>query len=178
MLTEADWDRLYVVVSVIWPLTRESAHEPARQILHEARAAGNQTWSCPRRHDAGAGPDPDGPHRRRPHLAPLVFDKAQGREFAEDIYSLSTQRDLMSQVIRRRWSLPRPALVNRRGWGMPHPRRRVLPALVLLGLAMRQPCVCRAAIAVALDLDDGEWCSRRSSMAAVSTASPAKVWSS
>jgi len=25
-------------------------------------------------------------------LAPLVFDKAQGREFAEDIYSLSTQR--------------------------------------------------------------------------------------
>jgi hypothetical protein len=100
MFKEADWDKLYVVVSVIWPLTQESAHEqlvksfmkPALRDTNMIVSEAATTLELARTLMGRILGDRI--------LAPLVFDKSQGREFAEDIYSLSTQRDLMSQVIK------------------------------------------------------------------------------
>jgi hypothetical protein len=100
MFTEADWDKLYVVVSVIWPLTHESAHEqivksfmkPALQDTNMIVSEAATTLDMARTLMGRILGDRI--------LAPLVFDKSQGLQFAEDIYSLSTQRDLMSQVIK------------------------------------------------------------------------------
>jgi hypothetical protein len=100
MFKEADWDKLFVVVSVIWPLTRESAHEqivksfmkPALQETNMIVSEAATTLELARTLAARIIGDRI--------LAPYVFDMSQGRQFAEDIYSLSTQRDLMSQVIK------------------------------------------------------------------------------
>jgi hypothetical protein len=100
MFTEADWDKLYVVVSVIWPLTQESAHEQlVKSFMKPALRDTNMIVS-----EAATTLDMARTLMGRilgdRILAHLVFDMAQGRQFAEDIYSLSTQRDLMSQVIK------------------------------------------------------------------------------
>jgi len=100
MFTEAQWDQLYVVVSVIWPLTQESAHEqlvkafmkPALRDTNMIVSEAATTLELARALVGRIVGDRI--------LAPLVFDKSQGKEFAEDIYSLSTQRDLMSGVIK------------------------------------------------------------------------------
>jgi hypothetical protein len=100
MFIEADWDKLYVVISAIWPLTQESAHE---QIVKSFMKPALQETNLIISEAAGTlelAQTLMGRILGDRILAPLVFDMRQGRQFAEDIYSLSTQRDLMSQVIK------------------------------------------------------------------------------
>lgn len=100
MFTEADWDKLYVMVSVIWPLTQDSAHEqivksfmkPDLRDTNLIVSEAAETLELARALMGRIVGDRI--------VAPLVFDLSQGREFAEDIYSLATRRDLMSQVIK------------------------------------------------------------------------------
>jgi len=57
LLTEATWDRLYVVVSVIWPLTRESAHEQlVKSFMKPALQETNMVVSRPPRRWSWPGP--------------------------------------------------------------------------------------------------------------------------
>lgn len=105
MFTQEEWDRLYVVISAIWTLSVENAHELIikpfmKPLLQEtnvivSEAAGTLDLA-------------------RTLLGRIVGDRIMAAEvfdaskvdFAEDIYSLSTRRDLLSQAIEKQLPVP------------------------------------------------------------------------
>ena len=101
MFTETEWDKLYVVVSAIWTLSQESAHEliiksfmkPALRETNVIVSEAAGTLELARTLLGRIIGDRI--------MAALVFDVSQGKDFAEDIYSLSTRRDLLSQAIEK-----------------------------------------------------------------------------
>lgn len=98
------WDKLYVVVSAIWTLSQESAHEliiksfmkPALRETNVIVSEAVGTLELARTLLGRIIGDRI--------MAALVFDVNLGKDFAEDIYSLSTRRDLLSQAIEKQLS--------------------------------------------------------------------------
>lgn len=94
------WDNLYVVIGAIWTLTVENAHELI--IKSQMREERRETHVIV----SEAVPDLASAQTLLGRIvgdrvmAELVFDKSAGQAFAEDIYSLSTRRDLLSQAVK------------------------------------------------------------------------------
>ncbi|PCE33157.1 hypothetical protein [Burkholderia ubonensis] len=98
-LGEARWDQLYVVVSALWTLSRENAHEliikatmkPERRETNVIVSEAVPTLAAARNLLGRIVGDRV--------MAEQVFDPNGKREQKEDIYSLSTRRDLLSQAV-------------------------------------------------------------------------------
>ncbi|MFM0158040.1 hypothetical protein [Paraburkholderia sediminicola] len=99
MVGDAVWDRMYVVCQCIWTVSQESAHE---QII--------KSTMKPEFHDTHVIASEAVPTLEAARLllariladrvlAAAVFDKEARPEFAQNIYSLSIQRDLLSKSI-------------------------------------------------------------------------------
>lgn len=101
MLGEAAWDKMYVVVSAIWTLSKESAHEliikaTMKEALRETHVIVSE--AVPTLDDAKTLLGRIVGDRI---MAELVFDPNGGTVGKENIYSLSTRRDLLSQAIEK-----------------------------------------------------------------------------
>lgn len=101
MLGEEEWDKMYVVVSAIWTLSEESAHEliikatmkPARRETHVIVSEAVPTLDDAKTLLGRIVGDRI--------MSELVFDPNGGEVGKENIYSLSTRRDLLSQAIEK-----------------------------------------------------------------------------
>ncbi|CDZ64046.1 hypothetical protein [Neorhizobium galegae] len=99
MLGEEEWDKMYVVVSAIWTLSQESAHEliikatmkPERRETHVIVSEAVPTLDDAKTLLGRIVGDRI--------MSELVFDPNGGKVGKENIYSLSTRRDLLSQAI-------------------------------------------------------------------------------
>lgn len=101
MLGEELWDKLYVVSNAVWTLTKENAHEliikaQMKESLRETNVV--VTEAAPTLEEAKALLGRIVGDRI---MAELVFDKNLGEEFRQNIYSLSTRRDLLSQAVEK-----------------------------------------------------------------------------
>jgi hypothetical protein len=98
-LGDAQWDKLYVVVSAVWTLSRENAHEliikstmkPERRDTHVIVSEAVPTIADARNLLGRIVGDRI--------MSELVFDPEGSRDQKENIYSLSSQRDLLSQAV-------------------------------------------------------------------------------
>lgn len=99
MIGEEAWDKMYVIIGAIWTLTRENAHELIikalmKPELHETHVVVSE-----------AIPDLESAQTLMGRIvgdrimAELVFDAKANPAFAQNIYSLSTRRDLLSQAV-------------------------------------------------------------------------------
>lgn len=101
MLGQDEWDKMYVVVSAIWTLSQESAHEliikaTMKQELRETHVIVSE--AVPTLDDAKTLLGRIVGDRI---MSELVFDPNGGVVGKENIYSLSTRRDLLSQAIEK-----------------------------------------------------------------------------
>ncbi len=101
MLGEELWDKLYVVSNAVWTLTKENAHEliikaQMKESLRETNVI--VTEAAPTLDDAKTLLGRIVGDRI---IAELVFDKDFGEAYRQNIYSLSTRRDLLSQAIEK-----------------------------------------------------------------------------
>ncbi len=99
MLGEDEWDRMYVVVSAIWTLSQESAHEliikaTMKPALRETHVIVSE--AVPTLDDAKTLLGRIVGDRI---MSELVFNPDGGEAAKQNIYSLSTRRDLLSQAI-------------------------------------------------------------------------------
>lgn len=99
LIGEERWDRMYVVCNAIWTLTQENAHEliikaqmePERRETHVIVTEAAPTLDEARTLVGRIVGDRI--------MAELVFDPNGALPFRENIYSLSTRRDLLSQAV-------------------------------------------------------------------------------
>lgn len=93
------WDRMYVVCNAIWTLTQENAHELIIKALMKPELRETHvivTEAAPTLDDARTLVGRIVGDRI---MAELVFDPNGALAFRENIYSLSTRRDLLSQAV-------------------------------------------------------------------------------
>ncbi|MNN73261.1 hypothetical protein D3C81_1893640 [compost metagenome] len=107
LVGQETWDKMYVVCQCLWTVSQESAHE---QII--------KSTMKPEYHDthmivSEAVPTLDAAKLLLARiltdrvLAASVFNKFAHPEFAQNIYSLSTERDLLARSIGAELSLSR-----------------------------------------------------------------------
>lgn len=98
MGTEA-WNKMYVVIGAVWTLTQENAREPIIKALMDEKLRETQVVVSEAVPDLQSAQTLMGRIVGDRIMAELVFDKNADPAFAQNIYSLSTRRDLLSQAV-------------------------------------------------------------------------------
>ncbi len=98
-LGDALWDKLYVVVSAIWTLTQENAHELIIKSTMKPELQETHVIVSEEPTNLDQARNLLGRIVGDRVMAELVFNPDGTHEEKEDIYSLSTRRDLLSQAV-------------------------------------------------------------------------------
>ncbi|KQO76111.1 hypothetical protein [Rhizobium sp. Leaf262] len=99
MMGEDEWGKLYVIVGAVWTLTQENAHELIIKSLMNEDVRETHVVVSEAVPDLETAQALMGRIVGDRVMAELVFDWKANPAFAQDIYSLSTRRDLLSQAV-------------------------------------------------------------------------------
>ena len=97
-MMEDDWDKMYVIISAIWTLTQENAHELIIKALMKPDLRETHVVVSEAVPNLEAAQTLMGRIVGDRIMSELVFQSSPV-SYAEDIYSLSTRRDLLSQAV-------------------------------------------------------------------------------
>ncbi|ATN37689.1 hypothetical protein ACO34A_28380 (plasmid) [Rhizobium sp. ACO-34A] len=93
------WDKMYVIIGAVWTLTQENAHELIIKALMKPELRDTHVVVSEAVPDLESAQTLMGRIVGDRIMAELVFDTKANPAFAQDIYSLSTRRDLLSQAV-------------------------------------------------------------------------------
>lgn len=99
MIGDDSWDKMYVIIGAIWTLTQENAHELIIKALMKPELRETHVVVSEAVPDIESAQTLMGRIVGDRIMAELVFDAQANPAFAQDIYSLSTRRDLLSQAV-------------------------------------------------------------------------------
>lgn len=99
LLGEERWDAMYVIIGAIWTLTVENAHELIIKSLMKPDLRETHVVVSEAVPDLESAQTLMGRIVGDRIMSELVFDAKAGKAYAENIYSLSTRRDLLSQAV-------------------------------------------------------------------------------
>ncbi|MDQ0390415.1 hypothetical protein [Labrys monachus] len=99
MIGDEAWDKMYVIIGAIWTLTQENAHELIIKALMKPELRETHVVVSEAVPDLESAQTLMGRIIGDRIMAELVFDAKANTAFAQDIYSLSTRRDLLSQAV-------------------------------------------------------------------------------
>ncbi|MBJ6134353.1 hypothetical protein JAU75_16020 [Ochrobactrum sp. Q0168] len=95
------WDEMYVVIGAVWTLTAENAHELIISSMMNPDLRETHIVVSEAVPDLESAQTLLGRIVGDRVMAEMVFDASAAVDYAEDIYSLSTRRDLLSQAVER-----------------------------------------------------------------------------
>lgn len=101
MIGEQEWNKLYVIIGAVWTLTQENAHELIIKSLMDENVRETHVVVSEAVPDLETAQALMGRIVGDRVMAELVFDWTANPAFAQDIYSLSTRRDLLSQAVEK-----------------------------------------------------------------------------
>ena len=101
MVGEDKWKKLYVIIGAVWTLTQENAHELIIKSLMDEDVRETHVVVSEAVPDLETAQALMGRIVGDRVMAELVFDWEAIPAFAQDIYSLSTRRDLLSQAVEK-----------------------------------------------------------------------------
>ncbi|MEJ2625754.1 MAG: hypothetical protein P8Z80_14790 [Pseudolabrys sp.] len=99
MMGDDAWDKMYVIIGAVWTLTQENAHELIIKALMKPGLRETHVMVSEAVPDLEAAQTLMGRIIGDRIMAACVFDVTADTAFAEDVYSLSTRRDLLSQAV-------------------------------------------------------------------------------
>ncbi|SCX29257.1 MULTISPECIES: hypothetical protein [Agrobacterium] len=99
MVGRDEWKKLYVIIGAVWTLTLENAHELIIKSLMDENVLETHVVVSEAVPDLETAQALMGRIVGDRVMAELVFDWKASPAFAQDIYSLSTRRDLLSQAV-------------------------------------------------------------------------------
>lgn len=99
MMGEDAWDKMYVIIGAVWTLTQENAHELIIKALMKPELRETNVMVSEAVPDLETAQTLMGRIIGDRIMAELVFNSKANTAFAQNIYSLSTRRDLLSQAV-------------------------------------------------------------------------------